>query len=91
MAKKQADAVDLKGNAQAGEQLKAIIERVERVNEDIAAYNDDKKEIFAEAKAAGFDNAAIKQLIKLRKTPAEERAEASSILELYAHAIGFSL
>jgi uncharacterized protein (UPF0335 family) len=85
------EVVSLQGNAEAGDQLKAIVERIENVNEEIKAYNDDKKEIFAEAKGAGFDTAVIKKLIKLRSIPHADRQQADAVLELYAQAIGFPL
>ena len=75
----------------AAEELLSFIERAERMNEEIKALNDDKKDIFAEAKARGFDTGAIKELIKLRAKDSAERQERSAILELYANAIGFQL
>jgi uncharacterized protein (UPF0335 family) len=72
----------------AGEELRSFIERAERMNEEIKALNDDKKEIFAEARGRGFDVAAIKEIIKLRAADPAERAERSAILELYLSALG---
>lgn len=72
----------------AAGQLRSFIERIERVQEDIDALSDDRKEIFAEAKATGFDTKAIRALVKMRKMDPAERQEAEAILDLYKHALG---
>ena len=66
----------------------AVVERLERVEEDIKAYNADKSEIYAEAKANGFDVKVIKKIIAIRRRPAADVAEEEAILELYLQAIG---
>lgn len=70
------------------DQLRSIVERIERLEEDIKAINDDKKEVYGEAKANGFDVAVIKKIVALRRKPASERAEEDAILELYLRALG---
>jgi uncharacterized protein (UPF0335 family) len=72
----------------AAGQLRAFIERIERVNEDIDALSDDRKEIFAEARAMGFDCKAIRTLVRLRKKDEAERQEEEAILDLYKAALG---
>ena len=72
----------------AAGQLRALIERVERLEEDKQAVADDIKEVFAEAKATGFDTKAMRTLIRLRKMDEAERQEAEAILDLYKHALG---
>lgn len=72
----------------AAEQLKSIIERVERLEEDKKAIADDITEVYGEAKANGFDVTILRQIIALRKKPAAERAEEDSIRELYLQALG---
>jgi uncharacterized protein (UPF0335 family) len=72
----------------ARDQLKAIIERVERLEEEKKAISDDIKDVFAEAKANGFDVKALRTIIRLRKQDADERAEHEAILETYMHALG---
>lgn len=72
----------------AAGQLRSFIERVERLEEEKATIADDIKEVFAEAKATGFDTKAIRKLIKLRKMDPAERQEAEAILDLYKHALG---
>jgi uncharacterized protein (UPF0335 family) len=72
----------------AAGQLRSFIERIERVNEDIDALSDDRKEIFAEARAMGFDCKAIRTLVRLRKKDEAERQEEEAILDLYKSALG---
>lgn len=72
----------------AKDQLKAIVERVERLGEEKKAISDDIKDVFAEAKANGFDVKALRALIRLRKQDPDERKEHEAILEVYMHALG---
>ena len=69
-------------------QLTALIERIERLEEDKKAIADDIKEVYGEAKANGFDVAVLRKIISIRKKPAAERAEEDAILELYLQALG---
>lgn len=81
-------------NAPAGfakEQLKSFIERVERLEEEKKAISDDIKDVFAEAKANGFDVKALRAILKIRKEDADERKEHDAIVELYAQALGIFL
>ena len=68
--------------------LTAYLERVERLNEDIKALNEDKRDVFAEMKGNGFDVAAFKEIVKLRRQDPDERAERDTILETYMQALG---
>ncbi|QIV65881.1 UPF0335 protein [Mesorhizobium phage Cp1R7A-A1] len=72
----------------AAGQLRSIIERIERLEEDKQAISDDIKQVKAEAKGTGFDVKAIMKLIKLRKKDQAERQEEDAILDLYMAAIG---
>lgn len=72
----------------AGDQLKAFVERIERLEEEKQAISDDIKDVYAEAKANGFDVKILRQVIKMRKQDASERAEMESLLELYCNALG---
>ncbi|MGO4338980.1 DUF2312 domain-containing protein [Labrys sp. KB_33_2] len=72
----------------AADQLKSIIERIERLEEDKAEISGDIKEVYGEAKANGFDATILRKIVSLRKLPAAERAEADAILELYLQALG---
>jgi uncharacterized protein (UPF0335 family) len=76
----------LNGTAQT--QLKTIIERIERLEEDKAAIMADQKEVFAEAKGNGFDVKIIRKVIRLRKQDRAKRLEEEAILDLYLSAIG---
>jgi uncharacterized protein (UPF0335 family) len=72
----------------AKDQLKAVIERVERLEEEKKALADDIKDVYAEAKANGFDVKALRTIVKLRKQDTDERKEQEAILETYMHALG---
>lgn len=72
----------------AAGQLRAFIERVERLEEEKATIGDDIKEVFAEAKATGFDTKAMRAIIRLRKKDPAERQEEEAILDLYKSALG---
>jgi uncharacterized protein (UPF0335 family) len=71
----------------AGDQLRAFVERIERIEEDIKALNDDRKEVYAEAKGDGFDVKILREVIRLRKQDQDERDEHQSLLEVYLHAL----
>jgi uncharacterized protein (UPF0335 family) len=73
---------------EAGEQLRSIIERVERLNEEVADLKGDIGDIFLEAKGNGFDPKTIRQIIKLRALSEAERTEQEAMLDLYMHALG---
>ena len=72
----------------AGERLRSLIERIERLMEERAALNNDIKEVYAEGKAAGFDVKIMRQLIRLRQMEATDRDEQETLLDLYRRAIG---
>jgi uncharacterized protein (UPF0335 family) len=72
----------------AGDQLRAFVERIERIEEEIKGLTEDKKDIFAEAKGEGFDVKILKEVIRIRKQDQDERQEHESLLEVYLHALG---
>ena len=72
----------------AKDQLKAIIERIERLEEEKKTISDDIRDVYAEAKGNGFDVKALRTIVRLRKQDANERAEAETILETYMQALG---
>jgi uncharacterized protein (UPF0335 family) len=72
----------------AKDHLKAFIERIERLEEEKKAIADDIRDVYAEAKANGFDVKAIRTIVRLRKQDAEQRKEEAAILETYMHALG---
>ena len=70
------------------DQLRTIIERIEKLNEDAANVAADIKEVFSEAKSAGFDPKYIRQMIKLRKMDPDEIYEADELTQMYRNALG---
>ena len=69
-------------------QLKSLVERIERLEEEKKAIAGDIKEVYAEAKANGFDTKILRKVISLRKKEAAEREEEQSMLDLYLSALG---
>lgn len=72
----------------AKDQLKAIVERVEKLEEEKKATQDDIREVYAEAKGNGFDTKAIRAIVRMRKQDADERREHEEILDTYMSALG---
>ena len=72
----------------AQDQIRAFIERIERLEEEKKTIADDIKEVFAEMKGTGFDTKAVRAIIRLRKQDQAERQEAEAILDLYMAALG---
>ena len=68
------------------DRVKSFVERIERVNEEIKAGNEDKSEILKEAKSAGFDTKAIKAVVRDRAKDTQKLTEEQEIYELYWHA-----
>ena len=75
-------------NSIAKDQLKSIIERVERLEEDKASIGSDIKDVYAEAKGNGYDVKALRRIVALRKQDPDKRAEQEAILDTYMHALG---
>jgi uncharacterized protein (UPF0335 family) len=71
----------------AGDQLRTIVERLERVDEEIKELNEAKKEIYLEAKGNGFDVKILRDVIRLRKQDQKEREAHETLLDLYLHAL----
>lgn len=71
----------------AGDHLKAIVERLERLDEEKRAVAEDMKEVYAEAKGSGLDTKVIRKIIARRKRDADEVAEEEALLDLYLQAI----
>ena len=81
------ESAESQGGVAAGE-LRQFIERVERLEEEKAALQDDIKDVMAELKGRGYDVKAVRAILKLRKQDPDERQEAEAILELYMTALG---
>ena len=69
-------------------QLKSIVERIERLEEEKRAIGDDIKDVYAEAKGNGYDTKALRAIVRLRKLDADERREQEAVLETYMAALG---
>ena len=74
----------------AQDQIRAFIERIERMEEEKKAIADDIKEIYAEAKGNGFDTKVLRKIISIRKQDHAERMEQEALLELYLTALGMA-
>jgi uncharacterized protein (UPF0335 family) len=74
--------------AVAAGQLKSIVERIERLEEEKKAVAEQIREVYAEAKANGFDAKTLRKVVSLRKRSTEERQEEEALLDLYLHALG---
>ena len=75
----------------AKDQLKSLIERIERLEEERAALSADIREIYSEAKGFGFDSKIIRQVVRLRKLDRADRQEQEAILDLYMSALGMRI
>jgi uncharacterized protein (UPF0335 family) len=75
----------------ANDRLRLLVERVENLEAEKKGISDDIKDVFAEAKAVGYDPKIMKQVIKLRKMNPDDRAEQQTILKLYAEELGLDL
>ncbi|MCC7346154.1 MAG: DUF2312 domain-containing protein [Variibacter sp.] len=72
----------------AKDHLKAFVERVERLEEEKKTIADDIRDVYAEAKANGFDVKALRAVVRLRKQEPDERREQEAILDTYLAALG---
>ena len=72
----------------AKDQLKAFVERIERLEEEKKTIADDIRDVYAESKANGFDVKALRSVVRLRKQDVNERNEQQAVLETYMHALG---
>jgi uncharacterized protein (UPF0335 family) len=72
----------------AADRLRSIVDRIERLEEERKALSGDIKDIYAEAKSAGFDVKVLRQLIRIRKQEPAEVEEQESVLDVYRRALG---
>lgn len=79
---------DISSTTVAAGQLKAIIERIERLEEEKREVAGQVKEVYAEAKGNGFDAKTLRKIVALRRKDTEERQEEEALLDLYMHALG---
>lgn len=71
----------------AGEKLRSIVERIERLEEEKTTLAEDIREVYAEAKSSGFDGRILRQVIRLRKMDNADRREQEELLDLYMGAL----
>jgi uncharacterized protein (UPF0335 family) len=72
----------------AGERLKSLIERIERLEEERRTLGEDIKEVYAEAKGQGFDPKIMRQIVRIRRRDKDELDEEESLLDVYKRALG---
>ena len=72
----------------ADDRLRLLIERIERLEEEKKGIGDDIKDVYAEAKAVGYDPKIMRQVVRLRKMKPDDRSEMETILETYKAALG---
>ena len=75
-------------NTVAADQLKAFIERIERLEEEKAALAGDLREVYSEAKGNGYDTKVMRKIVSMRRKDHAERQEEQAIMELYLQALG---
>ena len=72
----------------AAGQLKSLVERIERLEEEKAALTADIREVYSEAKGVGFDTKVMRQVVRMRRLDRAERQEQEAVLDLYMSALG---
>jgi uncharacterized protein (UPF0335 family) len=88
MAAKPISEEEIKTGGVAADRLRSLVERIERLEEERKALSADIKDIYAEAKSAGFDVKVLRQLIRIRKQEAAEVEELETLLDVYRRALG---
>ena len=71
----------------SGDRLRSFVERIERIEDEIKGLNEDKKDIYGEAKGDGFDVKILREVVRLRRQDEKERDERDALLDVYLHAI----
>ena len=88
MALRAVEKPDTKAGGIAADRLRSLVDRIERLEEERKALGSDIRDIYAEAKSAGFDPKVLKQLIRIRKQEAAEVEEQETMLDIYRRALG---
>ncbi len=88
MAVRAVEKSDTKTGGIAADRLRSLVERIERLEEERKALGNDIKDIYAEAKSAGFDVKVLRQLIRIRKQEAADVEEQETLLDVYRRALG---
>lgn len=81
---------EIKSGGVSEDRLRSLVERIERMEEERKAISSDIKDIYAEAKSAGFDVKVLRQLIRIRKLEAAEVEEQETMLDMYRRALGMA-
>lgn len=81
----ESNIVDIQGTS--ADRLRSIVERIERLEEEKSALSADIREVYSEAKGAGFDTIVVRQIIRLRKMDQADRREQEEILDVYKRAL----
>ena len=74
----------------AADQLRLLIERIERLEDEKNGLSDDIKDVYNEAKSSGFDTKTMRQIVRLRRMEKHHRDEADALLETYKSALGLA-
>ena len=74
----------------AADELRLLIERIERLEEEKKGMSDDIKDVYSEAKARGYDSKIMRQIVRLRKMETHDRQEMEAILDTYKAALGLA-
>lgn len=91
MAREPEEPGEGHNSGQSDDRLRLLIERVENLETEKKGIADDIRDVYAEAKAVGYDTKIMRQIIKLRKMSVDDRREQEAILDLYLTALGMSL
>jgi uncharacterized protein (UPF0335 family) len=75
-------------NSFSKDQLRSIIERIERLEEERKAIGEDIRDVYAESKGHGYDVKTLRQLVRMRRQDPNDRLEQETLLETYMHALG---
>lgn len=86
----QSIATSAEASGVTADRLRSFVERIERLEEEISSLNDDKKEVYSEAKGQGFDVPTIKKIVRLRAKDTDQRREEEALLETYLSALGMA-
>jgi uncharacterized protein (UPF0335 family) len=81
---------DNKGGSVAADELRLLIERIERLEEEKKAIADDVRDVYSEAKSRGYDTKTMRAIVRLRKMETADRQEMEALLETYKAALGLS-
>ena len=84
------EAADTSNPAASDDRLRLLIERIERLEEEKKGIADDIRDVYAEAKAVGYDPKIMRQIVRLRKMKPDDRSEQDMLLETYKTALGMA-